>query len=467
MGYLRETEVIKGIIPLTITDDANAIENCKSTKDDVILTPKNSILSSDDYLKKTFASLDAFTYVARRRMFEVNGDPLDHWKKDNFEAKRDDTCRIVYEPKIGKQFFRKTLRVEDYALTRCLTTSLEQPYFSKYNRFFPKKGHFCCKACGNPLYTSETKIDVDDGWPAFGACVLGSIGVTSVEERMAQIERKEQACVKIQAFVRGHQSRHRVENMLDELIEELLRRKNGYGEYDDRNSEGHLSCDFSWSSSSDDSDSDRSRRSEGSDGGFVLSRDLGDDCAEVHCHRCKSHLGDLIAEENTGNNGESYRERHRINGRALKYMGNDLPKRTVTDASPLFADTSHRRRFGLLHGKEKEEPSLPFGKMHWMRKTSDPLSVSNHENFFRSGIRRKRSDPLSVSCHARTFQRINHWKPSPAKEAVNHSKTISTNQNTGGRRRPMRRGNTDTSIRVDEQTAFLQGKLTLYRYYDL
>ena len=99
MGYLRgtQTQAIKGTILLG-----------KSQKNDVGLELKPSFSLSDNYLNQDYSSLDASNDIVRQCMFEVNGDPLDHWKKDNFESKQDSTSRVVYEPKIGKQFFRKT-----------------------------------------------------------------------------------------------------------------------------------------------------------------------------------------------------------------------------------------------------------------------------------------------------------------------------------------------------------------------
>jgi len=503
MGYLRGTPAIKSSVSLTGTDSGHAAEYRKSTKDKVHLELKHISALDDDYLKQNIASLDTSNYVARRRMFEVNGDQLDHWQKDNFESKRDATCRIVYEPKMGRRFFQKTL-LEDYVITRGLVASLEQPYLSKYNRFFPKKGHFCCKACGNPLYTSDVKFDVDDGWPAFGACVLGSIGVTPIEERMAQIEKDEQACTKIQAIIRGHQCRNRVKKLLDELIEQLLRRKHGYessenGEHDDWSTEGYMSSEFSWSSSSDESDDSKKC----SNGGYVLSRDFGDDYTEIHCYRCKSHLGDVIAQESTGRNGEAYRERHRVNGRALKYMDEDLPRNTIGNSSLLFANTSQRRRLGLPDFQANEGPSLPFGTLHWLRKTSsslsvgenhedvtleldlvsrnennvqtlpfdskislhkrssDPLGISNHRKVVWS--RRKTSDPLSVSCHANLPTGNIYNKRSPTTKIKLFSMTSkSMKEKTVYRRRPMRRGSTDTSFSITELAARMENQLTFF-----
>jgi len=465
MGYLCGTRAIKGsTIVLTVSEDENANGNIKPSKDDLHFELKHSSSSNYDYLKIDFASLNTSSYVARRRMFEVNGDPLNHWEKNNFEPKQDNMCRVVYEPKIGRQFFQKTLPVEDYAITRGLIMSLEQPYFSKYNRFFPRKGHFCCKVCGNPLYSSEAKFDVDDGWPAFGACVLGSIGVTPIEDRIAQIEKKERACMKIQAFVRGYLCRLRVEGMLNEMIEVLMRRKLGYSfsvgdEQTDWTSEGNLSSEFSWSSSSDESDF--SKESGGSDGGYILSRALGEDHAEIHCHRCKSHLGDVFVQKNIRSNREMCLERHRVNGRGLKYMDEDLPEGTMANSSLLFANASERRRFGLPDTKENEGV-LPFGTLHWLRKSSDPLSVSNHENFFLSDIRRPPLDPLGVSYHASPLQMSINCKPSPPKMTKNSLATSkkSTKRRTSGRCRPMRRGSTESSISITDQIPYLEKNLT-------
>lgn len=408
------------------------------------------------------------SFATRRGMFEVDGHSLEHWKKDNFEPKRDATCRVVYEPKEGKQFFQKTLTVEDYDIMRCLTTSLEQPYFSKYNRFFPQRGHFCCKACGNPLYSHETKFDIDDGWPAFRGCVLGSIGITPAEERKAQIEKEDKACIKIQAFVRGNQCRSRVENMLDELIRDLLKRK-----------DGDPSKEEEKKSSSSEEGGETKGRFKGSGMGYILSRELGDNYAEIHCHRCKSHLGDVFAEENTGNNGEEYKEHHRVNGRAMKYMHADLPKRTMVEASLLFADQSQRRRLGLPDAKEKDEPDLPFSRfpLRSRRKPSDSLSVSNHESTYRSTFGRNPSDPLSVTSHESSYQsshRKNSDPPNRKKKAHDplgsvscHERMISptTKTKAKSRRRPMRRGHTDSLIDVEERKAYLEDaflKLSLH-----
>lgn len=44
----------------------------------------------------------------------------------------------------------------------------ELPFTGKYDKFFDK-GEYKCAACGNILFTSETKYDSGCGWPAFFA----------------------------------------------------------------------------------------------------------------------------------------------------------------------------------------------------------------------------------------------------------------------------------------------------------
>lgn len=111
---------------------------------------KNSAISGSERLVQQ-GSLPKL-FAEKLKVFEVDGHALKHWEKCNFRTKRDSTCRLVYDAKEGNKFFEETLDA-DYNIMRCLSTSREQPYFSKYNRFFPQRGHFCCKACGNPLYS--------------------------------------------------------------------------------------------------------------------------------------------------------------------------------------------------------------------------------------------------------------------------------------------------------------------------
>ena len=50
----------------------------------------------------------------------------------------------------------------------------ERPFSGKYNDFF-EKGTYLCKACNNPLFTSEHKFVSNCGWPSFDNEVPNSI----------------------------------------------------------------------------------------------------------------------------------------------------------------------------------------------------------------------------------------------------------------------------------------------------
>lgn len=365
-----------------------------------------------------------------RRAFIVDGSPMEHWKKDNFEPQRDESCRVIFTPKEGPEFFRKSLRVEDYMVMRNSSSVMEQPFFSKYNRFYPKKGHFCCKGCGNPLYSHETKLRREDGWPAFGACVDGAIGMTTAEERREKEARDREAATIIQAFVRGATARAKVSSQVELLIEKvmeiqkLLEREETnaeenveYGDTEEDLKDGsikketirqtyqslqrlslHSLADFTFTS--DGNSSATSFASFGEEdapaileptpaGHSELSTSSGSAIAasaacaaknralmkeaedaeiseynelliEIHCHRCKSFLGNVYGETNRGQDGiTKFKERHRVNGRALKFVEDNLPKRTRTDASLLFASTSQARLLGLKPAEpEKNEPEF-------------------------------------------------------------------------------------------------------------
>jgi peptide-methionine (R)-S-oxide reductase len=50
----------------------------------------------------------------------------------------------------------------------------EPPFSGEYENFF-EKGFYCCKQCGNPLYTSESKFHSGCGWPSFDEEIKNSV----------------------------------------------------------------------------------------------------------------------------------------------------------------------------------------------------------------------------------------------------------------------------------------------------
>lgn len=64
----------------------------------------------------------------------------------------------------SEEEWRQELSPEQYAVTRQKAT--ERPFTGKflYNK---TDGVYTCVACGQPLFSSETKFDSGSGWPSF------------------------------------------------------------------------------------------------------------------------------------------------------------------------------------------------------------------------------------------------------------------------------------------------------------
>ena len=66
--------------------------------------------------------------------------------------------------------WKKLLTSEQYKVLREKGT--EAPFAGKYDEFF-QPGTYSCAACGQELFTSETKFNSGCGWPAFYAAKAG------------------------------------------------------------------------------------------------------------------------------------------------------------------------------------------------------------------------------------------------------------------------------------------------------
>ncbi|OGG56008.1 peptide-methionine (R)-S-oxide reductase [Candidatus Kaiserbacteria bacterium RIFCSPHIGHO2_01_FULL_55_37] len=72
----------------------------------------------------------------------------------------------------GEEGFKQTLTPEEYAVLREKET--EAPFSGEYVHE-KADGTYECKACGNPLFSSDTKFDSGTGWPSFDAALPGAI----------------------------------------------------------------------------------------------------------------------------------------------------------------------------------------------------------------------------------------------------------------------------------------------------
>lgn len=75
---------------------------------------------------------------------------------------------IVMEPSekinLSDSEWKAKLTEEQYNVLRLKAT--ERPFSGKYYKL-NEKGIYCCAACGNELFSSDTKYDAGCGWPSF------------------------------------------------------------------------------------------------------------------------------------------------------------------------------------------------------------------------------------------------------------------------------------------------------------
>ena len=94
--------------------------------------------------------------------------------------------------------WKDKLTSEQYNIMRCSAT--EKPFTGKllYNK---KKGVYVCSACGNELFSSDTKFDSGTGWPSFYDFKKGSIKMK--KDFSMIIPRTEVTCAKCGSHL-GH-----------------------------------------------------------------------------------------------------------------------------------------------------------------------------------------------------------------------------------------------------------------------
>ena len=88
--------------------------------------------------------------------------------------------------------WREVLSEEQFKILREKGT--ETPNSGKYYRF-DKHGVFLCAACGNELFSSETKFKSGTGWPSFRAAV-SSDNVETATDHSLERERTEGLCAR-------------------------------------------------------------------------------------------------------------------------------------------------------------------------------------------------------------------------------------------------------------------------------
>ena len=94
--------------------------------------------------------------------------------------------------------WQKDLTPEQYKVLREKGT--EAPFSGKYVHE-NSDGMYTCVACGNPLFSSESKFDSGTGWPSFDEALPGA--VTFKEDDAMGMNRTEVICSKCGSHL-GH-----------------------------------------------------------------------------------------------------------------------------------------------------------------------------------------------------------------------------------------------------------------------
>lgn len=94
--------------------------------------------------------------------------------------------------------WKNTLTPEQFKSLRQRGT--EAPFTGKYLHE-KKNGLYTCAACGNPLFSSDTKFDSGTGWPSFDTAIPGS--VRYIKDDSHGMERVEVVCARCGSHL-GH-----------------------------------------------------------------------------------------------------------------------------------------------------------------------------------------------------------------------------------------------------------------------
>ncbi len=89
-----------------------------------------------------------------------------------------------------EEYWRGKLTPEQYHILREKGT--EAPFANKFYQNF-ETGMYQCAACGNQLFSSDTKFDSDCGWPSFDRS-LNSDAVEFVDDNTFGMHRTEVRC---------------------------------------------------------------------------------------------------------------------------------------------------------------------------------------------------------------------------------------------------------------------------------
>lgn len=101
--------------------------------------------------------------------------------------------------RLTSEELKQKLTPEQYTI--CFLKGTEPPGSGKYNKHH-EPGMYVCVACGQELFSSDTKYDSGTGWPAFWDPV-NNTNVKTEEDRSLGMMRTEVMCSNCEAHL-GH-----------------------------------------------------------------------------------------------------------------------------------------------------------------------------------------------------------------------------------------------------------------------
>ncbi len=117
---------------------------------------------------------------SRRQFFFVLGSglvmaPVAAWLAGSSTV-ASETAGKAFPVQKGDDEWKRQLTAEQYRVLRRHST--ERPFSSPLDHE-KRRGLFVCAACGNALFSSETKFDSGTGWPSFWRPLPSAVGTAS------------------------------------------------------------------------------------------------------------------------------------------------------------------------------------------------------------------------------------------------------------------------------------------------
>lgn len=100
---------------------------------------------------------------------------------------------------MSEEDWKNKLTPEQYNV--CRLGGTESPFSGKFNKHY-EEGVYVCAACGQELFSSQTKFDSGSGWPSF-TDIVNSKNVITKEDFAYNMRRTEALCSKCGSHL-GH-----------------------------------------------------------------------------------------------------------------------------------------------------------------------------------------------------------------------------------------------------------------------